>query len=362
MNRSKYLKYSKKIKLLQKGGGKCLVCFERAANIVAKPCNHAILCKLCASEFILDKIKCPICNLPFETILSIPDDAAIHFIEENTVDIPHCGPFLGTIDFLIYYVLKNNYMDILDAVTVRQDEIEMQGERLFHTLSSMFPDVIRNIPNIDEFKIYLTFVIENEIWNRQNVLQYDNGEDAQKERIRTELVGKSREKHHDIYMPFFRDNLDRWNIACKHDILRTVQQIVEQKEMRKRLAEEKRDAITARLVQLRDQIDQVRDPIKTKLINRYLSGIDSRGILDNKLDETIRNLDNDIISISHLITMFFSRRRYLGRPDLDLLFANLQRHTMDIAGVQWMNISPAMTDGTVAGFIHTLIDEIMAAP
>ena len=172
MNKSKYLKYSKKIKLLQKGGGKCVSCLERAANIVAKPCNHAILCKLCASEFILSNTKCQICNLPFETILGILDNDAFVFIEENTIDIPHREPFLGTIDFLIYYVLKNDYIEVLDNDNITPAEVEITSESLFGKLLQLYPNVIENISDIDEFKMYLTFIIENEIWNKKNFLQY----------------------------------------------------------------------------------------------------------------------------------------------------------------------------------------------
>jgi hypothetical protein len=364
MNRSKYLKYSKKIKLLQKGGGKCMVCMERAANIVAKPCNHAILCKLCASEFILDKKKCPICNIEFETIETIQDDAAYFFIEKNTVNIPHCEPFLGTIDFLVYYVLQNNYLDVFDSDTITPDDIDMYGERLFNMLSSMFPNVTRNISNIDEFKQYLVFVIENEIWNRKNVIQYDDSEEVHKERMKAELYEKSREKFNDVFLPLFKENLDRLNILCKRDILGYIQQIVDQKLSQKRLVEEKRDAVMARLAQIQDQIDQIREPIKTKLISRYLSGIDPRGILDTKLDETISNLDNDMIAIRNLVTMFFFRRP-LMRTDLNLLFENLQRHTRDIKQLNWLqkiNITPIMNDRDVASLIHTIFDEIIKTP
>jgi hypothetical protein len=40
----------------------CVVCMERAINIVCKPCRHAAMCSTCAEDVTASYAKCPVCN------------------------------------------------------------------------------------------------------------------------------------------------------------------------------------------------------------------------------------------------------------------------------------------------------------
>jgi len=50
---------------------KCIVCFDRARDVIYRPCSHCVCCKLCTNS--LQNRKCPVCNKAIE------DEILIYF-------------------------------------------------------------------------------------------------------------------------------------------------------------------------------------------------------------------------------------------------------------------------------------------
>lgn len=42
--------------------GKCLICYDKDANVVIYPCGHSRICKRCITDYMKESDKCPICN------------------------------------------------------------------------------------------------------------------------------------------------------------------------------------------------------------------------------------------------------------------------------------------------------------
>jgi hypothetical protein len=235
--------------------------------------------------------------------------------------------------------------------------MELHAEGLFEKLLLKFPDIINQIPNIDDFKSYLVFILEKEISNAKYLSSY-NANKENKEQIIAELE----EKHNEIYKVLYEENVDNWNIMLNPLIIKFFRHSAEQELAQQKLNKEKRDQIAAQLTAIRQLINQIRDGrFQEIFLKRYYTGIEPSAILDSDLDTTINNLNNDIESLRYLITMVFYRE-FLDRNGLEMLFSNLLRHSRDIDRVRWMTgiiIDPSVVDGEIAEYIHNLFKEIM---
>lgn len=50
----------------------CVVCMEAASQVVFQPCNHAVVCKVCAAKIFGQTRECPLCRCKIQGLKQLP--------------------------------------------------------------------------------------------------------------------------------------------------------------------------------------------------------------------------------------------------------------------------------------------------
>lgn len=320
MYKKKFIKY--KNKHLQNGGGLCIICQERPANIVLKPCEHNILCKLCTALLMIENnnARCPICNQKEPQFYTISDkNSLINLKNDKYTDTPSIRKieFKYSIEFPIYYILKKYFTnEIDDPELLKNDKLNQLILNFLSIFKENFSEIYDNIVQTDKntFENYVKFIFKKEIINKKI---YDD------DKIPNELKIKNTndiENEISELSPRFMELVFSGNGIIQNFINKKLENTKELNEKKKKELLEKRDLLTAIYDQIDSNLNMLRDPLKTKFKNLYL--INKEGILDEQLDDSINIITNNL-SIVDIIIYYFNRIR-LSRPQLNQLFNDLK--------------------------------------
>jgi hypothetical protein len=373
--KSKFMKYLKKCKNIQQGGGMCVICGERNANIIAMPCRHLILCKFCTSQHLAQ--KCPLCN-ENAIFFAISEDKSMEYIDEDIIKqqtdlkmefaMPEAAvaepmnnrqqiPFNKTIDFIIYHLIISYHSEMLED----EQNIEKNADILSRSFMQKHPNIFSKINDNYLFKDYLGFILNKEINNKKIIDKYNKVSDNEKIKLREHM----KEQNDDIYNPLFASQIQKWNEILASVIENTTSGLTELKQQFIKDNEIKRDIIYSFITTIQDLFINL--PRRMSHLRRGITAIypqiESSSIADNNLDQVIQDLKDDIDALTALITMVHQN---IPRQNLILLFNNLKRHMIDNIPeinnfIGHINVDlNTTTDGEIAGHIHNFLSMIQS--
>jgi len=192
-----------------------------------------------------------------------------------------------TFDFLIYYILKRDYMDILDNrdIDIKYD-MNDESNNLFDSLLLEFPNSISMISEkfIISFKFYLEMIMEREAFGARKFIEYEDAHEDNKKDLRIEVAMDLREKAENL--AFVIEDINNLNNICKNEIINDILNIVSNTKIKADMIKEKRDNILAYIVNIESNLhlSSNLNSLEYKLSHRYLNRVDVSAIPDNYLD------------------------------------------------------------------------------
>lgn len=300
--KQKYLKYLSKSKFEQSGGGMCIVCMEKMANVVFTPCKHNIICSVClegtnnmkkeiinkktaSNEKITDDDKnlCPQRCGSYNYYL-INDEAAINNIDKDFVDDNYIINKISitTLETFILYILSSDKI-VFDINNDSKQEIAEKIISYMETKADEWNNInikLQTVGGIDKLKHFIILLIERE-----------------KERINYSSTRNQQNKNQIEKLNKELNNINNFEKSLNYDF----EKFMEQQTINPKIQNLK-DEIDALNLNIDDTIQALQRYDRSNILRIFENKPESRFLTT---ETELLQAKNDIESISRIIHNYY---------------------------------------------------------